>query len=161
MIRWSMDGHISFFRASCEFPGTSLRVLFTNSRAQQLSRFHGLLHLLGAPMATSPYILQAHSQTASQMDQCVFSSLRVSIALIRCSFIRLVPTPFASHAFHPVDGYLQSVPYHLFIFLFPLYRELYLGLFVAVNFWSIFVSVPITTLRYQTPDSFFRSTTRT
>ena len=52
----------------------------------------------------------------------------------------LVPTPFASHAFHPVDGYLQSVPYHLFIFLFPLHRIVYLVLFVLVNFWSIFVS---------------------
>lgn len=51
-----------------------------------------------------------------------------------------VPTPFASHAFHPVDGYLQSVPYHLFIFLFPLHRIVYLVLFVLVNFWSIFVS---------------------
>ncbi|KAG6333213.1 hypothetical protein ID866_5882 [Astraeus odoratus] len=51
----------------------------------------------------------------------------------------IIPTPFASHAFHPVDGYLQSVPYHLFIFLFPLHRYLYLGLFVFVNFWSIFI----------------------
>ncbi|KAG6907280.1 hypothetical protein DXG01_009585 [Tephrocybe rancida] len=51
----------------------------------------------------------------------------------------LIPTPFASHAFHPVDGYLQSVPYHLFIFLFPLHRILYLVLFVLVNFWSIFI----------------------
>ncbi|KAI9566761.1 hypothetical protein HD554DRAFT_2024809 [Boletus coccyginus] len=51
----------------------------------------------------------------------------------------LIPTPFASHAFHPVDGYLQSVPYHLFIFLFPLQRWLYLALFVFVNFWSIFI----------------------
>ncbi len=50
-----------------------------------------------------------------------------------------VPTPFASHAFHPLDGYLQSVPYHLFIFLFPLHRWLYLALFVFVNFWSILV----------------------
>jgi sterol desaturase/sphingolipid hydroxylase (fatty acid hydroxylase superfamily) len=50
-----------------------------------------------------------------------------------------VPTPFASHAFHPLDGYLQSVPYHLFIFVFPLHRWLYLGLFVFVNFWSILV----------------------
>lgn len=50
-----------------------------------------------------------------------------------------VPTPFASHAFHPVDGYAQSVPYHLFICLFPLQRHLYLALFVAVNFWSIFI----------------------
>ncbi|KAH7106270.1 fatty acid hydroxylase [Auriculariales sp. MPI-PUGE-AT-0066] len=51
----------------------------------------------------------------------------------------LIPTPFASHAFHPVDGYLQSVPYHAFAFLFPCHRLTYLVLFVAVNFWSIFI----------------------
>ncbi|KAF8972110.1 fatty acid hydroxylase [Flammula alnicola] len=51
----------------------------------------------------------------------------------------IIPTPFGSHAFHPVDGYLQSVPYHLFIFIFPLHRVLYLTLFVLVNFWSIFI----------------------
>ncbi|KAI0068490.1 C5-sterol desaturase [Artomyces pyxidatus] len=51
----------------------------------------------------------------------------------------LIPTPFASHAFHFVDGYLQSVPYHVFIFCFPLHRLLYLGLFVFVNFWSILI----------------------
>ncbi|KAF9000694.1 fatty acid hydroxylase [Cyathus striatus] len=51
----------------------------------------------------------------------------------------IIPTPFASHAFHPVDGYLQSVPYHLFVFIFPMNRLLYLGLFVFVNFWSILI----------------------
>ncbi|KAJ7068418.1 fatty acid hydroxylase [Mycena amicta] len=51
----------------------------------------------------------------------------------------IIPTPWASHAFHPIDGYLQSVPYHLFVFVFPLHRILYLGLFVFVNFWSIFI----------------------
>ncbi|KAH7879987.1 fatty acid hydroxylase [Lentinula edodes] len=51
----------------------------------------------------------------------------------------IIPTPFASHAFHPVDGYLQSVPYHLYAVLFPIHRLLFLGLFVAVNFWSIFI----------------------
>ncbi|ESK88679.1 c-5 sterol desaturase [Moniliophthora roreri MCA 2997] len=51
----------------------------------------------------------------------------------------IVPTPFASHAFHPVDGWAQSVPYHLFVFLFPMHRALYLVLFVCVNFWSIFI----------------------
>ncbi|THU93324.1 hypothetical protein K435DRAFT_194784 [Dendrothele bispora CBS 962.96] len=51
----------------------------------------------------------------------------------------IIPTPFASHAFHPVDGYLQSVPYHLFVFVFPMHRLLYLVLFVLVNFWSIFI----------------------
>nr|AER36156.1 delta7-sterol-C-5-desaturase [Flammulina velutipes] len=51
----------------------------------------------------------------------------------------IIPTPFASHAFHPVDGYLQSIPYHLFVFIFPLHRILYLILFVAVNFWTILI----------------------
>ncbi|SJL09310.1 related to sterol delta 5,6-desaturase [Armillaria ostoyae] len=51
----------------------------------------------------------------------------------------IIPSPWSSHAFHPVDGYLQSVPYHLFVFLFPLHRMVYLGLFVFVNFWSIFI----------------------
>ena len=51
-----------------------------------------------------------------------------------------VPTPFASHAFHPLDGYLQSVPYHLFIFIFPIHRLVYLVLFVLINVWTIFVS---------------------
>ncbi|KZT67405.1 fatty acid hydroxylase [Daedalea quercina L-15889] len=51
----------------------------------------------------------------------------------------VVPTPFASHAFHPLDGYLQSIPYHVFVFVFPLHRVLYLGLFVFVNFWTILI----------------------
>lgn len=51
----------------------------------------------------------------------------------------IVPTPFASHAFHPVDGFAQAIPYHLFIFIFPLQRHVYLGLFLAVNCWSIFI----------------------
>src|SRR6185503_7478279 len=52
---------------------------------------------------------------------------------------KLVPTPFSSHAFHPLDGYLQSVPYHLFVFLFPLQKYVYLGLFVFVNVWTILI----------------------
>uniref|UniRef100_A0A1D1XVU8 aldehyde oxygenase (deformylating) n=1 Tax=Anthurium amnicola TaxID=1678845 RepID=A0A1D1XVU8_9ARAE len=51
----------------------------------------------------------------------------------------IVPTPFSSHAFHPLDGYLQSVPYHLFVFLFPLQKYMYLGLFVFVNVWTILI----------------------
>ncbi|KAL8566527.1 Lathosterol oxidase [Nucella lapillus] len=48
-----------------------------------------------------------------------------------------VPTPFASHAFHPLDGFLQSLPYHLYIFLFPMHKVTYLALFVFVNVWTV------------------------
>ena len=52
-----------------------------------------------------------------------------------------VPTPFASHAFHPVDGYLQSVPYHMACYMFPIHKYMFIGLFSFVNLWSIFVSL--------------------
>lgn len=60
----------------------------------------------------------------------------------------LVPTPFASHAFHPLDGFLQSCPYHLYPFLFPLHKVLYLCLFVFVNIWT----VSIHDADYRVPD---------
>ncbi|KAJ9480079.1 Delta(7)-sterol 5(6)-desaturase [Pseudozyma hubeiensis] len=51
----------------------------------------------------------------------------------------LVPTPWASHAFHPLDGYAQSLPYHIFPFVFPLHRVVSICLFVFVNLWSILI----------------------
>ena len=51
----------------------------------------------------------------------------------------IMPTPYASHAFHPVDGFAQSLPYHIFVFIFPLQKLIYLGLFVFVNFWTILI----------------------
>ena len=51
----------------------------------------------------------------------------------------IVPTPFASHAFHPLDGYAQSLPYHIFPCIFPLQKVLFLGLFGFVNLWSIMI----------------------
>lgn len=51
----------------------------------------------------------------------------------------IMPTPYASHAFHPLDGFAQSVPYHVFPFLFPLQKMAYVALFVFVNFWTILI----------------------
>ncbi|KAL2428853.1 Delta(7)-sterol 5(6)-desaturas erg3A [Exophiala dermatitidis] len=51
----------------------------------------------------------------------------------------IMPTPFASHAFHPLDGFAQSIPYHLFPFLFPLQKFAYIFLFGFINFWTIFI----------------------
>ncbi|XP_062464825.1 lathosterol oxidase [Pezoporus occidentalis] len=48
-----------------------------------------------------------------------------------------IATPFASHAFHPVDGFMQSLPYHIYPFLFPLHKVTYLGLYIFVNVWTI------------------------
>lgn len=51
----------------------------------------------------------------------------------------IMPTPYAAVAFHPVDGFLQSLPYHVFPFLFPLQKFAYLGLFVFVQIWTVFI----------------------
>lgn len=51
----------------------------------------------------------------------------------------LVPTPFASHAFHYLDGYSQSLPYHIAIFLFPMHKLAYLALFMFVNVWTVLI----------------------
>lgn len=51
----------------------------------------------------------------------------------------IMPTPFASHAFHPLDGYSQSLPYHIFPFIFPLQKFAYLTLFIFVQLWSVMI----------------------
>jgi lathosterol oxidase len=51
----------------------------------------------------------------------------------------IMPTPYASHAFHPLDGFAQSVPYHVFPFLFPLQKFAYVALFVFINIWTIMI----------------------
>ncbi|KAF8457198.1 hypothetical protein BGX38DRAFT_1248622 [Terfezia claveryi] len=51
----------------------------------------------------------------------------------------IMPTPYASHAFHPLDGYAQSIPYHVFPFIFPLHKLAYIALFSFINIWTIFI----------------------
>lgn len=60
----------------------------------------------------------------------------------------VVPTPFASYAFHPLDGWAQSLPYHVFPFIFPLQKVAYLGLFMFVTMWTVLIrkSLPLYTM---------------
>lgn len=51
----------------------------------------------------------------------------------------IMPTPFASHAFHPLDGFLQGLPYHLFPLFFPLQKFAYIALFVFINVWTVLI----------------------
>ena len=51
----------------------------------------------------------------------------------------IMPTPYASHAFHPLDGWSQSVPYHVFPFILPLQKFAYVILFVFINIWTILI----------------------
>jgi len=51
----------------------------------------------------------------------------------------IMPSPFASHAFHPLDGFVQSLPYHLFPFIFPLHKYAYIVLFSFINVWTVMI----------------------
>ncbi|KAG4429485.1 hypothetical protein IFR05_015036 [Cadophora sp. M221] len=51
----------------------------------------------------------------------------------------IMPTPYAAIAFHPVDGWAQSLPYHVFPFIFPLQKIAYLALFFFVQVWTVFI----------------------
>ncbi|EZF31621.1 hypothetical protein H109_07601 [Trichophyton interdigitale MR816] len=51
----------------------------------------------------------------------------------------IMPTPYASHAFHPLDGWSQGLPYHIFPFIFPLQKFAYVLLFVAINIWTVMI----------------------
>lgn len=50
-----------------------------------------------------------------------------------------VATPFAALAFTPLDGYVQSLPYHMFIFIFPMHKLTYLLSFVMIQMWTVFI----------------------
>ncbi|XP_033125365.1 lathosterol oxidase-like [Anneissia japonica] len=50
-----------------------------------------------------------------------------------------VATPFASYAFHPLDGFMQSVPYHIYAFAFPLHKYIYLFMYIFVMLWTIII----------------------
>jgi len=46
-------------------------------------------------------------------------------------------TPFSSYAFHPLDGWLQGCPYHVFVFLFPMHHVSYFCALAIVGLWTI------------------------
>jgi lathosterol oxidase len=59
---------------------------------------------------------------------------------IHKSHHRLVmPTPFASLAFSPIDGFVQSLPYHFFPMIFPFHKYAYIALFTFINIWTLYI----------------------
>lgn len=49
------------------------------------------------------------------------------------------PTPLSCVAFHPVDSFSQSFPYHLYALLVPINFWLYLGLVMFVTLWTVMI----------------------
>jgi Delta7-sterol 5-desaturase len=49
------------------------------------------------------------------------------------------PTPVITYAFHPLDSFLQSLPYHLYAFVIPLNSLVYLAFFIFSSFWALMI----------------------
>jgi Delta7-sterol 5-desaturase len=50
-----------------------------------------------------------------------------------------MPTPFVSFAFHPLDDFAQSAPYHLYIFLVPMPELAYFALIGLAAVWTLLI----------------------
>ncbi|EEB08360.1 C-5 sterol desaturase Erg32 [Schizosaccharomyces japonicus yFS275] len=126
-----------------------------------------LLNLPGMALLTFPWFLaeiHGYSQCYDRLDEYGYTYLICSVVMFllfsdfaiywihRALHHRLlyaplhklhhkwvIPTPFSSHAFNFLDGYAQSLPYHIFPFLFPLNKYLYLFLFGFVNLWTVLI----------------------
>jgi lathosterol oxidase len=46
-------------------------------------------------------------------------------------------TPWSAFSFHPLDGFAQSCPYHIFAICFPMHSRLYLFTLFCVGLWTI------------------------
>lgn len=46
-------------------------------------------------------------------------------------------TPFSAFSFHPIDGWAQGLPYHLFVLFFPMHSILYTISVALVGLWTI------------------------
>ncbi|MEY9706414.1 sterol desaturase family protein [Bradyrhizobium diazoefficiens] len=49
------------------------------------------------------------------------------------------PTPYAAFAFHPLDSFAQSLPYHVYALIVPMYDWAYLALFAFSMLWSLMI----------------------
>jgi len=46
-------------------------------------------------------------------------------------------TPFSAFSFHPIDGWAQGLPYHIFVMLFPMHNIMYTISVGVVGMWTI------------------------
>ena len=58
------------------------------------------------------------------------------------------PSPWTSMAFHPLDSFMQAVPHHLCVFLFPMHVGVYVFFIVFLQVWSTFIHERVTWVRH-------------
>lgn len=38
-----------------------------------------------------------------------------------------------------MDGFIQSLPYHMYAYMIPMHKYMYLGMFAFVNCWTVMI----------------------
>ena len=54
------------------------------------------------------------------------------------------PNPRAALAFHPLDSFIQALPYHVYVFLVPTHVVVYFALFTFSAFWTVMIHDRVT-----------------
>jgi Delta7-sterol 5-desaturase len=49
------------------------------------------------------------------------------------------PTSAMAYAFNPVDSFIQSLPYHVYVFFVPTYVWVYFAMWVFSSFWTVMI----------------------
>ena len=57
-------------------------------------------------------------------------------------------TPWVSMAFHPLDSFVQALPHHLAMFLFPVHGLVYLTMLSFVSVWTVLIHDRVTFVRW-------------
>ncbi len=58
------------------------------------------------------------------------------------------PMSWAGLAFHPVDSFLQALPHHLCVFLFPVHVGVYLTFVTFVTLWAVMIHDRVSVVRW-------------
>jgi lathosterol oxidase len=60
----------------------------------------------------------------------------------------VVPTPYSSLSFNPMDSFLQAVPHHIAAFFFPVHAGVYLVSVLFVTLWAVCIHDRVSFFRW-------------
>ncbi len=111
-----------------------LLIVFGNGRVYYDIASHGWTYLvfsfLGALIVTETMIYWIHRALHTKW---LYRKIHVYHHKFR------EPTPLSCIAFHPIDSFAQSFPYHVYALLVPINFWLYLVLVVSVTLWAVMI----------------------
>lgn len=99
------------------------------------SKIHSEFNIINMLISTVGFIVVS--------DTCLYWTHRLSHTIkIAYKYIHkphhkwVIPSPFASFAFTPIDGFIQSIPYLFYSFVFPMNKYVYIVLYLGIFIWA-------------------------